>query len=147
MQSFGISDIKVDISILLSYMRKCSALFIASLFILQAFYNLGVTVYWMANQNYIARELCENRDKPAMKCNGKCYLKKKLAAAQQSSPLNPANSNKTVRKDFKFSDFILDQAVFSEFYFPSKILCPFEPIQWCTRTAQAFIFHPPNRVC
>lgn len=30
------------------------------------------------NKNYIAVNLCENRDKPMLHCNGKCYLAKKL---------------------------------------------------------------------
>jgi hypothetical protein len=30
------------------------------------------------NRNYIAAELCVNKAKPAMHCNGKCYLAKKI---------------------------------------------------------------------
>lgn len=33
--------------------------------------------YW-ANQEFIAQNLCENRDEPVMECNGKCHLKKEL---------------------------------------------------------------------
>jgi hypothetical protein len=29
---------------------------------------------YMINYNYIVNELCENRDKPLLTCNGKCYL-------------------------------------------------------------------------
>ena len=36
-----------------------------------------------ANQKYIAASLCENRDKPQMHCNGKCYLMKKLKEAEE----------------------------------------------------------------
>jgi len=35
------------------------------------------------NQKYIARTLCENRDKPEMHCNGKCYLAKKIKQAEE----------------------------------------------------------------
>ncbi len=34
-----------------------------------------------SNKDYIANVLCENRDKPAMACNGKCYLKKQIVAS------------------------------------------------------------------
>lgn len=34
------------------------------------------------NQGYIAKELCVNRDKPQLHCNGKCYLMRKLKQAQ-----------------------------------------------------------------
>lgn len=33
---------------------------------------------YMINYDYIARELCVNRDKPVLACNGKCYLEKKM---------------------------------------------------------------------
>ncbi len=35
------------------------------------------------NKSYIVAELCENRDKPSLNCNGKCFLKKKLQAAEE----------------------------------------------------------------
>lgn len=35
------------------------------------------------NKSYIVAELCENRDKPSLNCNGKCVLKKKLHAAEE----------------------------------------------------------------
>jgi len=35
------------------------------------------------NQNYIISELCVNRDKPQLHCNGKCYLMRKLKQAEQ----------------------------------------------------------------
>lgn len=31
------------------------------------------------NYDYITQELCENRDKPEIACNGKCHLMKELA--------------------------------------------------------------------
>lgn len=41
------------------------------------------------NYGYIIAELCINRDKPEVDCNGKCYLKKKLAeAAEQENPIS-----------------------------------------------------------
>lgn len=38
---------------------------------------------YVLNYNYIAAELCENRAKPEMKCNGKCHLMKQLAKASE----------------------------------------------------------------
>ena len=35
------------------------------------------------NQDYIAKNLCENRAKPKMHCNGKCQLMKKLKQADK----------------------------------------------------------------
>lgn len=33
---------------------------------------------YLVNYNYIVTELCENRDKPILTCNGKCYLEKQV---------------------------------------------------------------------
>lgn len=38
--------------------------------------------YYQVNRNYIAKNLCVNRDKPKLNCNGQCYLAKKLKAAE-----------------------------------------------------------------
>jgi len=39
-----------------------------------------VAVYsdYLINYDYIVETLCVNRDKPAMKCNGRCHLSKQL---------------------------------------------------------------------
>lgn len=42
----------------------------------------GTIMYYNANKAYIARVLCENRDRPQLHCDGKCYLAKKLKAQQ-----------------------------------------------------------------
>ncbi|GLB49869.1 hypothetical protein Y10_22370 [Neptunitalea sp. Y10] len=34
--------------------------------------------------DYIKNELCENKDKPEMHCDGKCYLAKQLAKASET---------------------------------------------------------------
>ena len=45
----------------------------------------GLFIYaeFKANQKLIAAKLCENRDKPQLNCNGKCYLMKKLKDAEE----------------------------------------------------------------
>lgn len=35
------------------------------------------------NRDYIIKNLCENRDRPQLHCDGKCYLAKKLKAGQE----------------------------------------------------------------
>lgn len=39
---------------------------------------LGILAYYNLNKDYIARVLCENRDKPQLHCDGKCYLARRL---------------------------------------------------------------------
>ncbi|GAB3772287.1 hypothetical protein GCM10028818_12310 [Spirosoma horti] len=42
----------------------------------------GTIAYYQVNKAYIARVLCENRDKPQLHCDGQCYLAKQLKAQQ-----------------------------------------------------------------
>ena len=50
----------------------------------QCFIKLGIIGYYNLNITYIIKELCENKSKPELKCNGKCYLKKKMTEADKS---------------------------------------------------------------
>ncbi len=61
----------------------------------------GLWVYmgFEANKGYIAKELCENRDKPEMHCNGKCYLMKKLKQAQDKEQKQERQSQKLQVQD------------------------------------------------
>lgn len=45
-------------------------------------------VQFKANRSYVARYLCVNRNNPSMKCNGKCFLMKKLKAGHKQSNQN-----------------------------------------------------------
>ena len=44
--------------------------------------RLFVYVGFKLNQNYIAAKLCENRNRPWMHCDGKCYFMKKIKQAE-----------------------------------------------------------------
>jgi len=46
------------------------------------------------NRNYIAGKLCENRDKPWMHCNGKCYFMKKIKQAEDREKTQERQSQK-----------------------------------------------------
>ncbi len=49
-------------------------------------FELGWEIYFVVNQDRIAAEKCVNREKPALKCNGKCYLARQLALEQKTKP-------------------------------------------------------------
>lgn len=46
--------------------------------------------WYMANRAYIAANLCENKARPKIKCNGKCQLAKQLKKAEGETPNAPA---------------------------------------------------------
>jgi hypothetical protein len=49
------------------------------------FLKLGIVINWKINQDVIAKNLCENIDKPKMCCKGKCQLKKQLQKVDSES--------------------------------------------------------------
>jgi hypothetical protein len=57
-----------------------------------------VHFYW--NQKEITRLECENKDRPEMKCNGKCYLAKQLEKAENELQQKKSEQQKTL-KGFK----------------------------------------------
>jgi hypothetical protein len=71
------------------------------------------------NKNYIAAVLCENKAKPKLHCNGKCYLAKKLKQAENSQQKQEQSSSKHFFADhflitgFKFKSYIRQTAVYT----------------------------------
>ncbi|MCC8425645.1 hypothetical protein [Mucilaginibacter sp. UR6-11] len=54
------------------------------------------------NRNYIAAKLCENRDKPWLHCNGRCYFMKKIKAAQDDEKNETRQSQKNLFQEVFF---------------------------------------------
>ena len=52
-----------------------------------------VTEY-VLNYSYIVTNLCENKDRPQMKCDGKCYLAKMFAKDSEEEHKNPFAENR-----------------------------------------------------
>ena len=55
------------------------------------------------NQKYIAAKLCENRDKPWMHCNGKCYFMKKLKQAEEREKSEEGQAQKNLIQQVFYS--------------------------------------------
>src|SRR5688500_2940830 len=55
------------------------------LLLTQTFSKWFMVAGYTMNKDFIAKNLCENRDKPKLLCNGKCQLAKKMAAEESSS--------------------------------------------------------------
>lgn len=64
--------------------KKVALILILALF-LKPFFPV---IEYVVNYEYISKVLCENKDKPVMHCNGKCYLMKELAKASDAEKPN-----------------------------------------------------------
>lgn len=62
-------------------MRTTVAAILFLLLMAPALMKIGILTWYEANIDYVSRTLCENRDRPMMHCNGKCFLKKQLEKA------------------------------------------------------------------
>jgi len=80
--------------------QRCIALILLLAFMAMSFSQAVVVVNFYANQDVIAKTLCENRDKPMMHCCGRCQLRKRLANQQNQDKDNPGrkadNKNSTL---------------------------------------------------
>jgi len=76
---------------------------------------------YLINYDYIVNELCENRDKPILTCNGKCYLgdqvEKQLdRGPDQQKPIPPKFDTEkfvTLKTSCKNDLFIIEKSIVS----------------------------------
>lgn len=59
-------------------MRSFTSIFFLALYVLAMVHPALPFIEYEVNQSYIIANLCENNDKPEMKCNGACHLKKQI---------------------------------------------------------------------
>jgi len=62
-------------------LRKSFAIFFLCVYSLVLLKPLFPFVDYAINKEYISKNLCENRSKPKLNCNGKCHLMKQLKKA------------------------------------------------------------------
>ena len=59
----------------------------------QSFSHWFVVLAFNINRDYIAKNLCENRYRPKMHCNGNCVLMKKLKEKEKAEQNEPASKS------------------------------------------------------
>lgn len=76
-------------------MKRFVSIFLLIITLLQVCGKLTVYTCYELNKAYIAKNLCENRNKPQMKCNGKCHLAKELKSEEkrEQAPTNALKDN------------------------------------------------------
>ncbi|HEX3934291.1 MAG TPA: hypothetical protein VHW43_06400 [Puia sp.] len=119
--------------------RQCTALFLLLAFMASSFSKAVIVADFYANQDYIAKNLCENRGNLKMHCCGRCQLRKRLAKDANQEQNNPER-----RPDNKDVLFVSDKAVrlatptISETTLPYGALVVLGPVD-----QYAPIDHPP----
>lgn len=93
------------------------------------------------NQKYIAEKLCENKNRPWMHCNGKCFLMKKLKLAEEKEKKQERNNQR-----IHYMEAMPSAALSFTFQRPIlRIIYPQRPVLNTVHRAFA-IFQPPKSV-
>lgn len=91
------------------------------------------------NKKYIAEKLCVNRGKPVLKCNGKCYLAKKIKLAEEKDKKEERQSQKQ-----PFQEAIITKKPGLSPTFSVDLELRFgDPVYQVAQISTA-IFHPPR---
>lgn len=93
------------------------------------------------NKDYIATVLCENKAKPKLQCNGKCYLAKKIKEADKSEQ----KPERTISKQSFFDNFLITTFRFKSYIRQTPAYLPAKTSIYFSLSANA-IFHPPKAV-
>ena len=100
--------------------RFIAAVFFLVSFLIQIFSTNLLVVNFYANQKNIASTLCVNKNKPEMKCCGKCQLTKKLKQEENKDKQNPGrkleNKEEVISSIFFFSTIELSWKIVERVY-------------------------------
>lgn len=100
-------------------------------------------IEYHANYDYIATVLCENRDRPYLECNGKCYLEKQLDKVNHTNHEHKSNIPQINFDDYPIS--LLGQYTFElneedSFIFNNQALNP----SHIKKNYLSSVFKPPQ---
>ena len=104
-----------------------------------SFSKAVIVADFYANQDYIAKNLCENRGNPKMHCCGRCMLRKRLkqdANQEQNNPERRADNKEVLFVEGEMAKLVAP--VVPETLLPYGILIAGGPVDRC-----AIIDHPP----
>ena len=100
---------------------------------------------YVVNYKYISTVLCENKDKPALKCCGKCHLKKELATASEGEKPNSSDKKDSSKQEVEVL-FCQDikSLVIEHIYFQNKTAMNDNYSNLYCHMNSCSVFHPPT---
>ena len=120
---------------------KNTIILIAFLFLLKPIFPV---LEYAVNYEYISKVLCENKDKPVLKCNGKCHLMKELAKASESEkPISSDKKDNSKQEvEWLFCQELLDYNVKTLFVLNTLNLNDYYQNLYRSHDGDS-LFHPP----
>ncbi|HWB92173.1 MAG TPA: hypothetical protein VG605_09980 [Puia sp.] len=120
-------------------LKQCTALFLLAAFMASTFSKAIIVADFYANQDYIARTLCVNRNNPIIHCGGRCQLCKRLkndARQDQKYPERRADNKEVLFVESTAPG--LQDPVITEITLPYGLIADRSPVD-----QPANIDHPP----
>ncbi|WP_299532705.1 hypothetical protein [Ulvibacterium sp.] len=74
-------------------MKSYVILFVAMLMLVKPLWPIAE---YVMNYDYIVNVLCKNKDKPQLRCDGKCYLSQQLAKEAEQNKSNPFGEEQNI---------------------------------------------------
>lgn len=120
-------------------MKTTLTISLAFIFLLQSFTRTFIIINYEVNKDYISNVLCENKEKKAMHCEGKCHLKKELDKEEKSEN-TPTGSSKE-----KFEITLFNENI-QEFFIHTvnNVIHSVVYIAILPQNCSIAIFHPPK---
>lgn len=99
---------------------------------------------YFVNYDYISKELCENKTKPELLCNGKCQLMKELAkASEDDKPISTDKKTVHLKTELLFFQEV-ENLIARQTYFQHKISISDNYSNLYFHLNGCAVFHPPT---
>lgn len=120
-------------------MKKILAYFVLSIFTLISLQQVVLLGAFVFNQEYIIDKFCINKNKPELKCNGKCHLKDVISQSSTQTDEQQSSIISEIMIPFFYSDSFVDLS--RKIFVINKYII-FEDVKESTYASNTF--HPPQ---
>lgn len=114
--------------------------FIIFILLFQSLDRFGMIAYYELNKAYITEMFCVNKSRPALQCDGQCFLMKKLKQQDQQNEKIPASVVNS--RDLQL--FPVHKIKKINFDFVTALPEPEYAKSFISRTIIHDVFHPPK---
>lgn len=76
-------------------MKKAISIVLVFLLIFSNLSRIWILIDYTVNQDFIAKVLCINKNKPELQCNGKCHLANQIKQQEEKENQGTASESKT----------------------------------------------------
>jgi len=123
-------------------MRLLGISILILLMMTQAFSHWFIKAFFQINRDYIVAELCENRYRPQLKCEGNCILMKKMKQTEEQEKSSPSSLKLEITSLFVGDEAFAKATLQPEFIIKSSLPRATDNGHPIDRSVA--IFHPPG---